>query len=97
MFFTRSERGGEDAGFIEKRFVELDPNVFKSPVDIVDVNTRAPIPATWHNWLLGGDLPDSEADDIDRTAVVGTVDDRRPRNSPPSKKQEGSTPTVPLV
>lgn len=93
VFYTHRERvaGGSER---EKRFVELDPNVFRSPVDVVDVNNTAPIPAAWHSWLLGGDLP--VADEGLRASVVRTDDERRPRNSSPSKTRDERTPMVPI-
>jgi hypothetical protein len=93
IFYTRQESalGG---GTKETRCVELDPNVFRTPVDVVDVNLKAPIPAEWHSWLLGGDLPD--VNDNDRSVFPGTNDQRHPRDTHPSKERREGTPKAAL-
>lgn len=93
IFYTRQESalGG---GTKETRCVELDPNVFRTPVDVVDVNLTAPIPAEWHSWLLGGDLPD--VNDNDRSVFPGTNEQRHPRDTHPSNERREGTPKAAL-
>ena len=60
VFYTKE--AVVDGERVQKRFVELDRHRYRSPQDIVDIVRDAPIDAQWHSWLLGGALPEPDAD-----------------------------------